>query len=62
MLLFTDPSAIDPFAAPALRNTSVRLASSVASPTRVDVPCASMQVASTGSTPATCQARSTASR
>ena len=62
MLDLTEPSAIEPLAAPALRNTSVKLASSVASPTRVDVPCASMQVASTGSAPATCHARSTASR
>ena len=62
ILDLTDPSAIEPFAAPALRNTSVKLASSVASPTRVEVPCASMQVARAGSTPATCHARSTANR
>ena len=42
MLDLTDPSAIEWFAAPALRNTSVKLASSVASPTRVEVPWASM--------------------
>ena len=62
MLDLTDPSAIEPVAAPALPKTSVKLASSVASPTRVEVPCASMQEASAGSSPAIGQARSTASR
>ena len=49
---FTEPSAIEPGAAPALPKTSVRLLSSVASPTRVEVPCASTNVAVAGSTPA----------
>src|SRR6266511_312750 len=38
MLDFTEPSATEPGAAPALANTSVRLDSSAASPTRVEVP------------------------
>ena len=61
MFDLTEPSAIEPAPAPAAPNTLVRLSSSDASPTRVDVPCASIMVAVAGSTPACRQARSTAS-
>ena len=62
MLDLTDPSAIEPGVAPALPKTSPRLASSLASPTRVEVPCASMAEAAAGFRPAFVQARSTARR
>ena len=62
MFDFTEPSAMLPGAAPALAKTSVRLASSVASPTRVEVPCASTYPASAGLRCALAHARSTASR
>ena len=62
MFDLTDPSAMLCVGAPAAPNTSVRLCSSVASPTRVDVPCASTEVTVAGSSPAMSQARWTASR
>jgi hypothetical protein len=62
MFDFTEPSAMDPGAAPAFPNTFVMLSSSAASPTRVDVPCASIADALAGSTPACCHAPSTANR
>ena len=60
MLDFTDPRAIEPGSAPV--KTSLRLLSSAASPTRVDVPCASTADAAAGFSPASPQARSTARR
>ncbi len=62
MFDFTDPSATPCTGAPAAPNTAVRLSSSVASPTRVDVPCASIDETVPGSTAARSQARCTASR
>ena len=62
MLDLTDPSAIEPGSAPEPPKTSPRLASSLASPTRVEVPCASTAEAAVGFRPAFAQARSTASR
>ncbi len=62
MLDFTEPSAIEPGAAPAAPKTEPRLSSSAASPTRVEVPCASTAVALAGSSPDFAHARSTASR
>ena len=62
MFDFTEPSAMEPGAAPAGPNTLVRLSSSDASPTRVDVPCASIADAIAGSTPACCHARAIANR
>ncbi len=61
MLDFTEPSAMECGAAPAAPKTAVRLVSSEASPTRVEVPCASTAPAVDGSTPARSQARCTAS-
>ena len=61
MFDLTDPRAMERGAAPAAPKTAVRLASSEASPTRVEVPCASTAPAVAGSTPARCHARSTAS-
>ena len=61
MLDFTEPRAIERGAAPAAPKTAVRLASSEASPTRVEVPWASTAPAVAGSAPARSQARSTAS-
>ncbi len=52
MLDLTEPSAIDPAGRPGPPKTSVRLSSSAASPTRVEVPCASMHVDGAGSSPA----------
>ena len=60
MLDFTEPRAIEPALAPAAPKILSMLSNSVASPTRVDVPCASMAVAVAGSTPARSQARATA--
>ena len=62
MFDLTEPSAMLCAGAPAAPKTSVRLWSSVASPTRVDVPCASTEVTEAGSSPATSQARWTARR
>ena len=62
MLDLTEPSATPRTGAPAAPNTAVRLSSSVASPTRVEVPCASMAETVAGSTPACSQARCTARR
>jgi hypothetical protein len=62
MFDLTEPSAMLPRAAPAGPNTAVRLSSSAASPTLVEVPCASMADTLAGSTPACRQARSMASR
>ena len=53
MFDLTEPSAIEPWrGARPCRTPRSRLPSSTASPTRVDVPCASMQVAGAGATPA----------
>ena len=62
MLDLTEPSATDPCGIPLPPKTAVRLSSSEASPTRVDVPCPSMRETVAGSTPALCQARAIASR
>jgi hypothetical protein len=61
MFDLTDPSAMPRAGAPAAPNTASRLSSSVASPTRVEVPWASMADTVAGSTPAMLQARDTAS-
>ena len=61
MLDFTEPSATDPGASPAAPKTASSEASSAASPTRVEVPCASTAPTVPGSTPALAQARVTAS-
>ncbi len=61
MLDLTEPSAIWPGLAPAPPKTSDSDSSSAASPTRVDVPCASMAVTVAGSRPERSQARRTAS-
>src|SRR5450755_974654 len=52
MFDFTEPSAMEPGATPEPPKTALRLSSSEASPTRVDVPCASMKEAVDGSAPA----------
>jgi len=59
-LLLAEPRAIEPFGAPP--KTEARLSTSTTSPTFVLVPWASTRVAVAGSSPASFQARSTASR
>ena len=61
MFDFTEPRAMLPGLAPAAPKILSMLSSSVASPTRVDVPWASMAVTVAGSSPARSQARATAS-
>ncbi len=61
MLDLTEPRAMDPGATPWAAKISSRAPSSVASPTRVDVPCASSIPMEPGSTPALRHARLTAS-
>ncbi len=61
MLDLTEPRAIDPGAAPWAAKISSRAPSSVASPTRVDVPWASSMPIELGSAPAFSHARRTAS-
>ena len=51
MLDLTEPSAMEPGAAPAGTKTSVSASASSTSPTRVDVPCASMRPTAAGSRP-----------
>ena len=58
-MLFAEPSAIEPFAAPP--KTVARLSTSTTSPTFVLVPWASTRPAVAGSSPAFCHARATAS-
>ena len=61
MFDFTEPRAIEPGLAPAAPKIARTLSNSEASPTRVEVPCASIAVAKDGSTPARSQAREMAS-
>ena len=61
MFDLTDPRAIVPGATPAAPKILARLSSSAASPTLVDVPCASIAPTVAGSTPERSQARETAS-
>ena len=61
MLDLTEPRAMDPGATPCEAKISSRALSSVASPTRVEVPCASSIPIDPGSAPAFSQARLTAS-
>ena len=62
MFDFTEPSAIDPGGTCASEKASIRLFSSTASPTLVEVPWPSMRVHSAGDSPAFRHARSTAKR
>ncbi len=62
MLDLTEPRAMEPASAPALPKTSPIAESSATSPTRVDVPCASISPTVAGSTLALAQARWTAIR
>ena len=62
MFDLTEPSAIEPGATCAPEKASIRLVSSTASPTLVDVPCPSMKLHSAGERPEFRQARSTAKR
>ena len=62
MFDLTEPSAIDPYGAPAPPKTSVIACASTTSPTAVDVPCPSISVAVAGESPAARQARSMARR
>ena len=62
MFDFTEPSAIDPGAAPAAPKTDMSPSTSATSPTRVEVPWPSTSVATAGLSPACRHARSTESR
>ena len=62
MFDLTEPSAIDPGATWLPEKASMRVLSSTASPTLVEVPWPSIRVHSAGETPALRQARSTAKR
>src|SRR5271167_3586896 len=55
---FTEPRAIEPLGRLELLSTSTRLCASTTSPTRVDVPWPSNNVAVAGDNPAFCQPRS----
>ena len=62
MLDLTEPSGMEPGAAPAGTKTLCSASASLRSPTRVDVPCASMRPTAAGSRPDRRHARSIARR